>query len=232
MTSSSTILPTTSTQVMLAVRNRAAFAEKMFDHSSQDRGGVFVAGELDVRLGDVVELELHFVEEGVRFRLRAQVLWKRPSQGKLGLEGGTGLGFVASAQNSKERLFAFVDGRDVYHRPRETRRYPMHVDVRVDAGQGMMSCVTDDLSDGGCFVLMAQPPPLGTKVRIKLRSEGSLFGWMSLDATTAWHRFDAMNTGAGFEFRIDDSRKKKLERLLVVLKERELRVITPRPAKH
>jgi Tfp pilus assembly protein PilZ len=218
-----------SAQLMLPVLNRAAFLEKMFDSTSNDRGGIFVAGDLDVKLGEEVELELHFMEEAVRFRLRAQVLWKRPTSGRHGLEGGTGLGFATASKKTKERLLAFVDGMDIYHRPRDNRRYPVHVDVRLDTGGGVINAITEDLSEGGCFVLMAEPPPLGTRVAIKFRAENSLFGWLTIQGVVSWQRFEAMRTGAGFEFRFDsDSKRKKMEKLLMVMRERALRVIAPR----
>jgi Tfp pilus assembly protein PilZ len=58
-------------QLLLPIRNRAAFLDAYF--SKNETGGLFVPGELDVELGDDVDVELHFTEEQVRFHIRARV---------------------------------------------------------------------------------------------------------------------------------------------------------------
>ena len=92
--------------------------------------------------------------------------------------------------------------------------------------------VTDDISEGGCFVKTARLLPVGTALEVKLRSSGSLFGWVTLPATVAWTRTDAERAGLGLAFTFESERKRaKVSKIVALMKERmlrELQIKTPR----
>lgn len=219
-------------QLILPLRNRAQFVEQCFDQD--DSGGLFVPGDLDVALGDEVDLEIAFVEEQVRFHIRAVVRWKRASAGRRALPG-VGLGFLPSEATTKGQLLRFARGEDVDHVEREGRRYALHLEVKLGV-EGAPSRVvsTDDMSEGGCFLLVDPPLPIGTNVEITLRAPGALFSWLTLKGRVAWRRSQgsAQRGGVGVEFRFaDDRQRRRMAKLLVLLRERlgrELRVLPPK----
>ncbi len=222
-------------QLFLPLRNRAVYREQSFDN---EQGGLFVPGDVDVALGEVVVLEISFLEEQVRFRIRAQVKWKRTASSRRAL-AGTGLAFLPSEAQTREQLEAFVDGNAVDHTERDTRRYALHLEIKVD-GDGIQkgTRTTDDLSVGGCFLLWeGEPPPVGTTLKLKLSQPGAFFSWITLPAVVCWHRRSEhpgpeTRDGCGVQFQFGSDRdKRRTEKLLHVLKERlvrELRVTTPK----
>jgi len=219
-------------QLILPLRNRAQFLEQCFDQD--DSGGLFVPGDLDVTLGDEVDLEIAFVEEQVRFHIRAVVRWKRASAGRRALPG-VGLGFLPSEATTKGQLLRFARGEDVEHVEREGRRYALHLEVKLDVDGAPSRVVsTDDMSEGGCFLLVDPPLAIGTSVEVTLRAPGALFSWLTLKGRVAWRRSQghAQRGGVGVEFRFDDERqRRRMEKLLVLLRERlgrELRVQPPK----
>lgn len=218
-------------QLFLPLRNRAVYREQSFDN---EQGGLFVPGEVDVALGEVVVLEISFLEEQVRFRIRAAVKWKRPAASRRALPG-VGLAFLPSEADTRAQLEAFVDGKSVDHVDRDTRRYALHLEIKVD-GHGTRT--TDDLSVGGCFLLWdGEPPPVGTTLKLKLSQPGAFFSWITLPAVVCWHRRTDnpgpdTRDGCGVQFQFASDRdRRRTEKLLAVLKERlvrELRVTTPK----
>jgi Tfp pilus assembly protein PilZ len=219
----------------LPLRNRAQFLEQSFDQD--DTGGLFVPGELDVALGEEVDLEIAFVEEQVRFHIRAVVRWKRASAGRRALPG-VGLGFLPSEATTKGQLLRFARGEDVDHVEREGRRYALHLEVKLGVdGSPPRVVSTDDMSEGGCFLLIDPPLAIGTNVDVTLRAPGAIFSWLALRGRVAWRRSQghdpaAQKGGVGVEFLFaDDRQRRRMAKLLVLLRERlgrELRVLPPK----
>lgn len=225
------------------------YREQSFDN---EQGGLFVPGvlsgtsaadglrdnDVDVALGEVVVLEISFLEEQVRFRIRAQVKWKRAASSRRAL-AGVGLAFLPSEAQTREQLEAFVDGKSVDHKERDTRRYALHLEIKVE-GEGIPKATktTDDLSVGGCFLLWdGEPPPVGSTLKLKLSQPGAFFSWITLPAVVCWHRRSDQpgpdtRDGCGVQFQFASERdKRRTEKLLHVLKERlvrELRVTSPK----
>lgn len=208
--------------LLLPVRNRAAFRQQSFD---QEDGGLFVPGDADVALGEEVELEIHFLAEEVRFRIRALVRWKR-SSARRSAPPGLGLTFLASEQAARTQLLSFVDGDDVQHRERDARRLPIHVEAKVDVAGRDVVCQTDDISSGGCFLLTDERPAIGSRVLLKLKGTGALFPWISLVGVVCWHRVDGDRGGFGVRFVIDSPREqRRIDKLVAVVRERVAREI-------
>ena len=208
--------------LLLPLRNRAAFRQQSFQ---QDLGGLFVPGEADVSPGDEVELDIHFLAEEVRFRIRAQVQWKRAS-GRRTAPAGLGLAFLASEHAARVQLLAFVDGHDVHHIERDARRLPVHVEAKVEVDGRDVVCQTDDVSSGGCFLLVDQLPSIGTRLHLRLKGPGTLFSWLSLQAVVCWHRRSADREGFGVRFVVDtDRERRRIDKLVTLLRERVSREV-------
>lgn len=217
-------------QLLLPLQDRAAFLEQFFAKGEQ--GGLFVPGELEVALGEEVDVELHFVAENVRFHIRALVKWKRGAGRRL-LPAGIGIEFLESDRRTQDQLVRFAEGREsVSHVERGSRRYALHVDVRIKNGAGELSGVTDDISEGGCFILTDINLEVGTALEIKVRAVGSLFGWLTVPAQVAWRREQSGRDGMGLQFTFGSDRtRRKVRKIVALLKERnvrELQILTPR----
>jgi Tfp pilus assembly protein PilZ len=208
--------------LLLPLRDRAAFRQQSFE---AEQGGLFVPGDADVELGDEVELEIHFLAEEVRFRIRAEVRWKRAA-GRRAAPPGIGLTFLASEDAARTQLLAFVDGDDVRHRERDTRRLPVHVEARAEIGGTVEVCQTDDISEGGCFLLVSKHPEIGARLVVKLKGTGALFPWVSLGAVVCWHRQGGDREGFGVRFVPDSEwQRRRLGKLVKVVRERVAREI-------
>lgn len=218
-------------QLMLPLKNRAAFLEQFFAKGEQ--GGLFVPGELDVALGEEVDVELQFVEENVRFHIRAMVKWKRGTLGRRSLPPGVGIEFLASDRRTQDQILRFAEGKEsVSHIARDSRRYALQVDVRIKNAVGELTGATDDISEGGCFVLTDVNLDVGTALEVKIRAAGSLFGWLTVPAQVAWRREQTGRDGMGLQFQFPSDRmRRKVQKIVGVLKERnvrELQIRTPR----
>lgn len=214
-------------QLLLPLRNRAAFLDAYFSKAQSDTGGLFVPGEIDVELGEEVDVELHFIEEHVRFHIRAHVKWKRTQAGRRALPPGVGIEFLPTELSIQERVLRFAEGKETVSHVQRDRRFSLQVDVRIQHRGQELTGVTDDISEGGCFVLTDVNLDVGTTVELRLRSAGSLFGWLTLPGHVTWRRHSAADvgrSGMGVEFRFaSDRQRAKVKKIVHVLKERMLR---------
>lgn len=237
----------TRPQLLLPLRNRAAFLDAYFSRGSAsippassvspaararagaaesgDTGGLFVPGELDVELGEEVDIELQFTEEHVRFHIRARVKWKRTAAGRRALPPGVGIEFLPSELRTQQQILRFAEGTESVHHVARDRRWSLAVDVRVTDGNAVEAAgITDDISEGGCFVRTSAALDVGARVEVKLKAPGSLFGWLTLSGFVAWRRQEPERDGVGIEFAFDSERKReKVKKIVHVLKERSLR---------
>jgi uncharacterized protein (TIGR02266 family) len=222
--------PPSRAQLLLPIKDRQTFLEQSFDKG--EAGGLFVPGELEVSLGDEVDVEIHFVEDQVRFHIRGIVKWKRELAGRRAIPPGVGIEFLPSEADTREHLILFAQGRESVNHVERDRRYALQVDVKLRQGAMELTGITDDISEGGCFVKTDLVLPVGTVVDVKLKAPGSLFGWMTVPAAVAWTRSDKHRTGVGLAFHFEgDKQRAKMKKIVALLKERmvrELHVKTPR----
>jgi c-di-GMP-binding flagellar brake protein YcgR len=165
----------------------------------------------------------------VRFHIRARVVWKRAQPGRRALPQGIGIEFLATEGRTQQQILRFAEGRESVNHVDRERRWRLNVDVTL-AHQGHdLTGVTDDLSEGGCFVLAHAYAllPVGTVVDVRLRAPGSLFGWMTLPAQVTWLRHQPSRDGMGLEFRFASERQRnKIKKIVRVHRERLLRDVT------
>lgn len=188
-------------------------------------GGMFVPGELDVGLGEECDVELVFQEEHVRFHIRAVVKWKRTMPGRRALPPGVGIEFLASELRTQEQIIRFAEGKESVSHVDRARRWTLQVDVKLTGHpDGPIVGVTDDISEGGCFVLTDAPIEPGSRVDVKLRAPGTLFGWLTIAGVVTWRRVEPGRTGVGIELKFDNDRQRRaMERIVEVVKARALR---------
>ena len=189
-------------------------------------------GDLDADIGEEVDLEITFEEEHVHFHVRGQVRWRRQGGGRRALLPGVGIEFMPFEQATQEQMLAFAHGTcSPPHQDREARRYGMHVEVRTISDGVVAKHTTDDLGEGGCFVLMETPLDVGAELELKLKAPGALFGWITIAGIVVRKRQDPGMTGVGVEFVFESERKReRVKKIVHVLRERmirELRVKMP-----
>ena len=204
-------------QVIVPVINREEFLTRYFEKG--ELGGLFVPGALEVGLGEEVDLEINFLEEQVKFRIRGAVKWRRPVGNARVLPPGLGIEFLADDEAARELLLAYATGRDVALVERDGRRFGCNIKIKRNNGEGtVVAEETDDISEGGAFILTNDDVEVGTRFRLKLKPPGALFG-INVDAVVAWRRTTGRR-GIGVEFIFESPRKRdQVLRLVNTLKQ-------------
>lgn len=214
--------------LMLPLRNREAFRELYVDKGATS--GLFIEGDLDVELGEPIDVELHFLEEQVHFRLRGEARWRRSHGSRRGVPQGVGVELLPEEARTKALLLDFVDGKEMSLVVRTARRYGVTLEVKVKQGGTFITDRTDDISEGGAFILSDDPVPVGSRIELKLLPPGAWLG-IGVKAVVAWKR-EQGRRGFGVEFQFDSERqRRRVSKLVGHLKDqllRELKVRGPR----
>jgi len=217
-------------QLLLPLQDWQAFLEQSTEKG--EAGGLFVPGEVEVELGEEVDVEVHFVPDQVRFHIRGVVKWKRENAGRRSIPPGIGIEFLPSERHTREHLLEFARGSEAPKHVERERRFHLQVDAVLKHGEQKLTGLTDDISEGGCFVNTDVRLPIGTPVEVKVRAPGTLFGWLTISATVAWTRTDPQRSGVGLAFIFETERKReKVKKIVALMKERaarELKIRTPR----
>jgi Tfp pilus assembly protein PilZ len=213
--------------LVVPIKDRAHFLDMYFEKGGL--GGMFIRGLTQLALGDEVELQLRFLEEAIDFRVRGTVRWRRTTSGRRSLPPGLGIEFSPESGAAEQKLLAFAMGREVAIVHREGQRYGAQLAVKVTEGSNKSVIATDDLSEGGAFLLTEGDYKVGDVLTLNVRPPGAIFG-IALEARVAWKR-GGDRPGVGVEFRFDNPRQKhRIEKLVGQLKAQllgELRVRVP-----
>ncbi|MBI5511993.1 MAG: PilZ domain-containing protein [Deltaproteobacteria bacterium] len=212
--------------VVVKLEDQRAFLRCFYHHGSL--GGIFVPGRSNLEAGDAVRLEFVFGRENRTVRSRGVVRWKR-RQGAHNLAAGLGIEFLASERRTRDLLLDLASGRDLeVVRPR-ARRLPVQLTVRYESHSVMLSDLTDDLSEGGVFILSDEPLPVGTKIVLKLKPPGQWFA-VAVRAEVMW-RQGTPRCGFGVKFLFDRQPRvqAKIEALVNRLRKRVETEIELRP---
>ncbi len=94
--------------VQVDLRSENTFFTGFSENISE--GGLFVATEIDHKIGDAVELQVSLMG-GEPLAVRGIVRWSRPRAGKGGLPAGIGIQFVDLTDDLRQGLQGFVDSR-------------------------------------------------------------------------------------------------------------------------
>lgn len=95
-------------EVQVDLRSENTFFTGFSENISE--GGLFVATEVNYRMGDILEISLALMGNAPKV-YRGVVKWSRPSVARGGLPAGVGLQFVDLTDDDRAVLQAFVDSR-------------------------------------------------------------------------------------------------------------------------
>lgn len=170
-------------------------------------GSVFVPGDSKVRAGEHVDLELRFVAEDRTVRLTGILRWKRSTPGPK-LPAGVAIELMPNERHIRDTLIDFANGREVKWIERSSERLPVHMVIEYASSSVFLSDFTDDLSDGGAFIVTDELLPIGTELRLKLKPPGELFA-LRLKGKVAWQQLEGRRgIGVTFEFEGDRTKDK------------------------
>lgn len=193
--------------------------------------GLFVKGDVELQLGDEVDLEITFLEEQLSFRIRGTVRWRRAVAGRASLPPGLGVEFAPEDARAQKLLVDYAMGRAVPLVHREDRRFGAHVKVKLYEHGEKVPRETDDISAHGAFIITDEPFDIGEEFDLTLHPPRSLFA-LPLRARVKWRRNDENKRGVGVEFLFDSEKKRaRVARFVAQLKDqaiKELMVRVPR----
>lgn len=214
--------------LMVPIKDREHFLEIYFEKGGL--GGMFIRGLTELDLADEVDLDIRFLQEQVSFRVRGVVRWRRTTGGRRSLPPGLGIEFSPLSKSGEKKLLDYAMGREVSIIDRGGHRYEAHLAVRITGENGKLVETTDDISEGGAFLLTEAPYTIGDLVTLNVRPPGAIFG-IPLSARVAWLRAEG-DKGVGVEFIFENGRQRsRIARLVKQLKSSmidELRVRLPR----
>jgi Tfp pilus assembly protein PilZ len=218
--------------LLIPLKNRGHFLELYFEKSGL--AGLFVKGDVDLKLGDEVDLEVQFLEEQRTFRVRGAVRWRRAIAGRASLPPGLGIEFVPEDVRAQKHLVDFAMGREVPLVHREDRRFDAHIKVKVNAAGIKETSETDDISEHGAFIITDAPFDVGETFTLTLHPPRAIFPVL-LQARVKWRRLEP-KAGIGVEFVYENEKTKaRVAGLVAKLKTqmiRELRVRVPKLTEH
>ncbi|MEW5855618.1 MAG: TIGR02266 family protein [Myxococcota bacterium] len=201
--------------VLVALRHKGSFLKQYFHQDGQ--GGLFIPGDPPYALGEQVELELNFLQEQRTFRIKGEVKWKRPRSRLNDNQAGIGVEFLPSERSTRELILDFVQGKEIRFVERADHRFPVSMQISYKTDSTFVTDFTDDISQGGVFIVTANPMPLGTLVPLKMKVPGSLLP-LKLKGVVCWHRKKSPE-GMGLKFVFEtESQKKKVEKLVARMK--------------
>ena len=197
--------------VLVALRNRQAFLEQYLP--GDGHGMLVVPGNTHHLPGEPVTLELNFLAEQKNFRIRGVVKWREePGEGRTG-PGGVGVEFLESERAVRDLVLTFVEGRDIRFVERQDHRFPVSLQIAYKTDSAFITDYTDDVSQGGAFIVTDKVLPLGSIVPLKLKVPGSILP-LKLKGVVCWTRRGPQG-GMGVKFLFDSERQKKKVETLV-----------------
>lgn len=200
--------------VLLPLRNARAFLEIYYHQGSM--GGVLVQGPHRFNVGDDVDLEFAFAEEGMVFNARGIARWRR-LRDQPNLPAGIGVDFLPSERRTRDLLIEFAQGKRVHLIQRQSRRFPVVLVVEYQTDSVFLTDLTDDLSREGAFICSQTLPAVGQVVRMKLKPPGKPDG-IGLNAQVMWHS-RGERQGFGVRFKVTDTETQgQLEALIGSIK--------------
>jgi uncharacterized protein (TIGR02266 family) len=211
--------------VVVELADRRAFLGCFYHQGAL--GGVFVPGHLNLEAGTEVLLELVFVAEQRTMRSRGVVRWKRTRSAK-NLDAGVGIEFLPHERRTRDLILDFANGRNIHVVQPRARRLPVRLTVQYATESIMLTDLTDDISEGGLFILSDELLPVGTRLNLKLKPPGQLFS-IQVKGEVAWRQGEGRR-GFGVRFQFEGERtKRRIEALVFKLRERVHREMEFRP---
>lgn len=202
--------PKARPSVLVALRDKAAFLEQYFP-GGDGHGGILVPGNLHYTPGDLVVLELNFLSEQKTFRIRGRVTWTRDEESLL--PPAMCAEFLEGERPTRDLVLDFVRGKDVRFKERSDHRFPVSLQIAYKTDAAFITDWTDDLSQGGAFIVTERSIPLGTIMPLRIKVPGSLLP-LKLRGVVCWTRSGA-GAGVGVKFLFESERQRRRVQALV-----------------
>lgn len=190
----------------MPLRNRSQLFEVYYHQDGQD--GVFVEGEVDFRVGEVLFVEINFLEEQRAFRIKGSVSWRRLASGRQNLTPGIGVSFDEKERGTRDLILDFARGREITFTARESQRLPASMSISYASDSQFLTDMVDDFSAGGVFIATDEVLDKGTELEIKLRPPGYLLG-LKVKGQVAWTARFGARRGMGIKFIFENDRKRR-----------------------
>lgn len=174
-------------------KSRQAFLENYLAQGTL--GGLFFPGNTHLNTGDIVDVEIVFVDEQMVFHTRGLVRWKRLTVQRQ-LPAGIGVEFLPSEGRTRDLMLEFAKGRIVRPIQRRQRRYSVLMDVECRIGKTNVQLQTDNFSRDGAFLLGDATPALGSEIDLSIRTNDA--GALRVQSEVVWHQ---LNVQPGFGVR-------------------------------
>ncbi|MBI5496077.1 MAG: TIGR02266 family protein [Deltaproteobacteria bacterium] len=201
--------------VLVPLRHRQSFLDQYIP--GDGHGGLVVPGALRYRPGETLDLELNFLQEQRTFRLRGLVRWRDEPGGPPGQFPGMGVEFLESERDTRDLVLDFAHGKDIAFTERSDHRFPVSLQIAYRSDSAFITDWTDDVSQGGAFIVTDRLVPLGTIMPLKVDVPGALLP-LRLRGVVCWTR-RAQPAGMGVKFLFESERqKKKMAALVAQLK--------------
>ena len=201
--------------VHVPLRHRASFLEQYFP--GDGHGGLVVPGNLHYQVGEAISLELSFLQEQRTFRMHGLVKWRQEAGEAPGTLGGLGVEFLEEEREVRDLVLDFAHGKDIKFVDRSDHRFPVTLQIAYRSDSAFITDYTDDVSQGGAFIVTDRVLPLGTVLPLKVKVPGSLLP-LKLRGVVCWTRAQPP-AGMGLKFLFEtDRQKKKLQSLVAQLK--------------
>ncbi|MFH1810160.1 MAG: TIGR02266 family protein [Pseudomonadota bacterium] len=215
--------------LLVPLRNRHQLFEVYYHRDGAD--GVFVQGEVAFDVGEMLYIEINFLEEQKAFRLKGSVRWRRVRSGRSSMPPGIGVEFDDGERQARDLVLDFARGREVDFTVRASHRLPVALSISYASDSRFLSDMADDLSVGGVFIATDNVLDVGTELELKLKPPGYLMG-LRLRGTVAWASKSGARRGMGVKFQFGNQRqRRKIEDIVDKLKDsiiKDMRIQVPR----
>jgi len=156
-------------------------------------GGVLLPAERAVRVGQNVDLRVSFTEEGLSFRIRGIVRWRRIKAHR-GAPAGWGVEFLASENSNL--LLQFIRGMPVRF-PNRSKRFSVAMECLCSNWTASGRGVTENMSRTGAFIRLRSSPPVNSRLQLKLLAPD---GPIAVESEVVWSRKQGEEVGLGVQF--------------------------------
>ena len=193
--------PKTRNRLLITFQNRQAFLANLVEEQ-EGPGGIVVGIHEDIRVGEIIDLEIAFADELMLFRLQVKVRQKLIAHKPPSMR----LDFLAADDGGRMVLIQYVKGTGPSTIRRRPRRFPVSLPVEYATEEEFVRATTEDMSRFGAFLLSEQLLDAGTLLALRIHPPGE--SPFVVNAEVAWQR-KTEPIGFGVVFLIGDPQKQK-----------------------
>lgn len=171
-------------------------------------GVLFVRTGRRFELGTQLTVVLELPSRDKIFRLKGRVVASRRASRDPVLPAGVEIEFGSMQRHALQLVLDAAEGKQIEFSERKSRRIPYSVQVVYETDAGFVKEFTEDISEGGTFIMTQQQLPVGTMIECRLKPPGYLMG-VKLKGRVAWVSKEGQSAGMGIEFLFSSERQRK-----------------------